>query len=111
MKIGAWFLKRTTRLPRTNATVREIDWSIGFLEGEGSFVRGNSHTVSAGQKNKEPLERLVRAFGGRISRRTKSRLWFWQVSGAQARGVMMTLYGGLTRRRKRQIRKALYAVA
>lgn len=93
--------------------VADLRWAAGFLEGEGSFSGGyNGHTVAVPQVNREPLEWLVRWFGGRIMpvpprRSTQSPAFTWYVTGPRARGVMMTLYGFLSQRRQSQIRWAL----
>lgn len=103
---------RATRSP----TTVDLHWAAGFLEGEGHFGC-NSPTarcavVKAAQVQKEPLDRLRAIFGGRISfcesRKPKQRDSFvWQISGARARGVMMTLYSLLSTCRQRAIERAL----
>ncbi len=89
----------------------DLYWAAGFLEGEGSFL---AHTgccrVSANQVQRQPLERLAFLFGGSI-RYHKNKIWVWRINGTWARGVMMTLFGLMSFKRKGQIRKALSAWA
>ena len=97
-------------------TVRDLEWAAGFLEGEGNF-RGASKgegtaRVRCSQCNREPMDRLVALFGGsltHIKKRTPNRqdVWQWQLSGARARGVMLTLYTLMSTKRKEQIAGAL----
>ena len=60
-----WF---STPKAKQKATISEIKWAAGFLEGEGSFTwcGGNSQNVRASNKNKEPLQHLQNIFGGSI---------------------------------------------
>lgn len=95
---------RSTRSP----TTKELAWAAGFLEGEGCFsVRGDYHIacISASQVNPEPLQTLHSIFGGSLNERfgsheRQSDYWHWGVSGARARGVMMTLYSLLSRQKQ-----------
>ena len=110
-------------------TIRDLAWAAGFLEGEGSFHghpgiprgsdrprRGSASSVRAMQVNREPLDRLRELFGGHVSFRDRvqdrrrdgrkhSGAFTWSVSGARARGVAMTLYPFLSRRRQEQARR------
>lgn len=105
------YQKPTT--PRALITPSTVDlaWAAGFLEGEGSFIatkHAKSHMVSAPQMHREPLDRLAKYFGGTVAIRAKSHTPFaWQIYGARARGVMMTLYSFMTVKRKQQILSAL----
>lgn len=97
-------------------TLRHLEWAAGFLEGEGNF-RGASKgegtaRVRCSQCNPEPIKRLVDIFGGSVSflpARGKQRqpVWQWQLSGARARGVMLTLYSMMSQKRKSEIAGAL----
>lgn len=100
--------------------IRTVDlyWAAGFLEGEGCFYsdsQRNSHSrVTAAQVQREPLDRLVSLFGGHVrgphknsTGRTNQPIHDWTVSGAVARGIMMTLYAMMSPRRKEQIRASL----
>lgn len=96
------------------ATVSEIQWSAGFLEGEGSFMRTGhgALTVAASQVQKEPLLKLYKWFGGHLyfikrkrnkKNRNHSDYWTWTVHGSVAASLMMTLYTLLSPRRKQTI--------
>lgn len=95
----------------------DLYWAAGFLEGEGCFsgsiTKGYpAHSIVVGQKDPECLYKLSELFGGRVRQRkpqgfTSNGLFIWQVSGAAARGLMMTLYTVLSSRRKEAIKQAL----
>lgn len=99
----------------------DMAWAAGFLEGEGTFYlpRSGSLCVTAGQVQKEPLDRLVRMFGGgmlqqanRTSRSdaaTRQPIWRWRLHGQRAAGVMFSLYAIMSPRRREQIRTAIAA--
>ena len=96
-------------------TVRDLEWAAGFLEGEGSFIRANSckrgcEMISVPQKDSESLFRLQKLFGGNLSTRPTAwgyRMNVWQVYGARARGIMMTLFNLMSAGRQNQIKHAL----
>jgi hypothetical protein len=96
--------------------LREVLWASGFLEGEGSF--GNSPrtgaVVEASQVQRQPLERLHRVFGGSLlgpylkkTQPNAQAYYRWQIFGAPAIGIMMTLYVEMSPARQEQIRAAL----
>ena len=96
----------------------ELYWAAGFLEGEGSFLwsSGGTPCVSAVQKQSECLDRLRALFGGRVGQWGKpymtklglsSPCFRWQLNSQVAVGLMMTLYGLLSLKRKLQIATAL----
>jgi abortive infection bacteriophage resistance protein len=103
----------------------DLFWAAGFLEGEGSFNRsssGSTERVSANQKDPECLQRLAAMFGGNVHARTYKNkafigtkyerlhhleMYSWEVCGSVARGIMLTLFSLMSRRRKDQILKAL----
>jgi len=102
-------------------TMRDLGWAAGFLEGEGSFDLNTRRRqpgvwrtpqVRAAQVQREPLEKLVRLFGGKIylqkhpSPRARQQ-HRWSIASDRARGVMMTLYAMMSLQRKQQIRFAL----
>ena len=96
--------------------LRDLFWAAGFLEGEGSFSKGplGGPCVSAGQVQKEPLERLEKMFGGSIvQRQTKGfslkPIWIWSLRAHRSIQVMMTLYTLMSPRRKGQIEIVLNA--
>ena len=105
-------------------TPREIGWAAGFMEEDGSFGFTNSTPrCVAGQKTREPLDRLQRLFGGKVcftrkggdlGRRTdrdhkypKGPMYHWAAYGRNAIGCMFTLYTDSSQRRRAQIRKAV----
>lgn len=100
---------KASRSPR----IRELEWAAGFLDGEGSFSckDGHSDNVSAAQNDPELLHKLLRLFGGRIylahNRLRGSTHHHWYCCGARARGVAMTLYPLLSKRRQTQIKAML----
>lgn len=93
----------------------DIHWAAGFLEGEGWFGtanKGRTPRIVCVQVEKEPMEKLVRLFGGRLYVRpargeNQQPVWSWEFTGGLAAGVMMTLYGLLSSKRQRQIDEAL----
>lgn len=96
-----------------DVTIRQIHWTAGFLEGDGSFLftkKGYPY-VAAAQVQKWPLGKLQGLFGGPISRReamgNSSAIHTWTLTGANAVGLMMTLYSLMSDGRKAQIKKAL----
>ena len=106
--------------PTDGFSMSGLLWAAGFLEGEGSFHFSNqSHLlVRATQVQREPLDRLVILFGGKVSevirkdgKRGKNGVWSdfydWNVYGQRAAGVCMTLYSLMSPKRKGQIKEAL----
>ena len=72
-------------------TAQDLEWSVGFLEGEGSFFySGTSARVTATQKYRQSLRRLQRLFGGTIPLCDSKGISRWQLYGIQAVGLMMT---------------------
>ena len=93
-------------------TVGDIKWVAGFLEGEGSFQYHNVCRASACQVQWWPLGQLVLLIGGKIypkkpQRHNQSPAHTWEIQGAPAAGLMMTLFPLLSPRRRKQIRVAL----
>lgn len=92
-----------------------LHWAAGFLEGEGSFMLtgvAKSPRVSAGQVQREPLDRLRAAFGGTVVsnkaygvRGTAN--FGWRVGPIASVGIMMTLYPLLSPKRQEKIREVL----
>lgn len=92
--------------------VSSIAWAAGFLEGEGSFIMsrktGDSLTVSAPQKDREPLDKLQSIFGGKINGPYKNLPCLnWTVHGSAAAGIMMTVYPFMSLRRRNKIAECL----
>lgn len=117
-------LSRRTRTENSKApkatirsNTRDLDWSSGFLEGEGSFSFAGTEQCMATQRSKEPLLRLQRLFGGTVKpvykvmrgRSRKRRYYIWYTCGARARGIVTTLYCLMSTRRKKQIQDILEA--
>lgn len=109
-----WIRKPKRATPKATGcpTIRDIEWSAGFLEGEGSFIRARScyrgcELVAAGQNTTEPLLRLQRLFGGTITVPNERGVYYWQTYGARARGIGQTMFALMTRRRKDQIKTML----
>lgn len=94
-------------------TSQDIAWAAGFLEGEGSFTRrGTTIFIVASQVESAPVEKLARLFGGviRVYRHRNpkhSPFHRWHVQSATARGLMMSIYGLMSPKRRRQIVAAL----
>lgn len=85
-------------------------WVAGFLEGEGSFYANPKGylQVTAAQKQRQPLDYLLRIFGGRIYRDPKRRIYTWHQSSSEAaREMMLLLKPLMSPRRQWQIEKAL----
>ena len=113
--------EKSARSATKSPSVLDLAWAAGFLEGEGWFGRNTkyssgSEVVSAPQKQREPLDRLMVMFGGTLRSGTpdkahpKNIYWSWRCSGVRARGVMMTMYQFMSPRRKEQISEALKGV-
>lgn len=100
-------------------TTLELSWTAGFLEGEGIFWFGKEKaseiTLAATQVQKEPLERLMKYFGGAYYYWTPNKerqkgwspTWRWHINGFAAASVMMTLYVLMSPRRQEQIAAAI----
>ena len=94
--------------------MRDLYWTAGFLEGDGSFLFGKHEQlqVTAAQVQKWPLERLQRLYGGSISGHQPenpkwSFVYRWILTGPTAAGLMMTLYSLMSEHRRGQIKQAL----
>lgn len=85
----------------------QIIWAAGFIDGEGSIIlhRARSHrhahgvrhqpTIVVGQTVREPLEILVRLFGGTIHVRAKQQpnrrtVYAWSIRGGKAVRAALT---------------------
>lgn len=100
----------------------ELAWVAGFLEGEGSFYfkkggKPSEILVSVVQVQKEPIERLLKYFGGACYLATQDKRkrykytcapqWNWRLNGYRAAALMMTLYVFMSPKRQDQIIAAL----
>jgi hypothetical protein len=97
--------------PRGRSSV-DLGWAAGFLEGEGSFITGHHPAVSAGQVQREPLERLQRLFGGTLVQRTTAGfstkpIWIWRVPRYRSVEIMMTLFVLMSPKRQDEIARGL----
>jgi hypothetical protein len=95
-----------TTVPR----IRDLAWAAGFLEGEGCFAHDPKFSrsmVAAVQVQAEPLYRLAVLFGGHVkSRNNKAgKFYAWNIYGARARGVSLTLYPMMSPKRQAAIRR------
>jgi len=100
-------------------TAIDLAWTAGFMEGEGSFLwtpltlrtghASGQSVVIAVQVQREPLDRLRRLYGGYLyvqSRPPGSRhqsIWKWGLTGHRGIGLMMSLYGLMSPKRRAQI--------
>jgi hypothetical protein len=85
--------------------MKDIYWTAGFIEGEGSFCKSQYPSgirVQAGQKQRDPLDRLYKLYGGYIYK-NKQGFYDWRVTGRRAIALMMTIYSVMSPRRKEQI--------
>jgi hypothetical protein len=94
----------------------DIGWAAGFLEGEGCFAHGgNTFAVTATQVQREPLERLLRLFGGSIGYQdhhnrhnpAHQNVYIWRLCSHRAAGLCLTLYTLMSPKRKLQIESEL----
>lgn len=92
----------------------DLEWAAGFLEAEGCFHFSKSKhlNISAGQLQKEPLERLQQMFGGGIyqyesKRQGEKPLYRWAAVHADGAALSMTLFALLSPKRQAEITKAL----
>ena len=94
--------------------INKLYWAAGFLEGEGYFTCGGesraSPVITAAQvTTPETLNWLRDIFGGSVVGPYKSKkdhhsdAFRWQIFGANAVAVMMTLYSLVSEKRKREI--------
>ena len=103
--LGATWRKTPTAIQ--SPAIADLYWAAGFMDGEACF---NNNRIKVAQKDRESLDRLKHWFGGNISQgngKANPDIFVWSVSGARARGVMLTLFSMLSQRRRLQIRKAV----
>lgn len=96
--------------------LHEVYWAAGFLEGEGCFsATRNAVMITATQVQREPIDRLLQYFGGKVGRyhsatrqaNGHAAIHTWTLYGAKARGVAMTLYVLMSPKRQAEIIKQL----
>ncbi len=78
---------------------------VGFLEGEGSFMVHSTRSVTAKQKQREPLEKLRSILGGVIYQEATG-MHTWVTGGHRAYGIMLTVFTLMSTRRRKQIYRA-----
>jgi hypothetical protein len=97
-------------------TIKDIAWFAGFFEGEGNMLvptaKNRSERCDVTQKDRWPLEKIQRQFGGQIVEHRQTRYpdevyHKWQCFGPRARGVLMTIYPFLSPRRQEKARMVL----
>lgn len=97
--------------PSEHPTNLDVAWAAGIYEGEGSVHASTigQNSVSVAQKERWLCDRLRLLFGGSVhSYIYDGRTYYrWGVSGALARGFLMTIYCFLSPHRRTQIRFAL----
>jgi hypothetical protein len=102
--------------------MRDIAWAAGVYEGEGSCQKAGgkgrytTEVVRIGQKDSWLCERLRALFGGsvRLVKAHTSRsgikrrdFYTWLLTGARARGFLLTVFTFLSTRRRAQIAAVL----
>ena len=112
-KLGKDWNKNPKLRPTLHPTIRDITWAAGIYEGEGSLAvpphSPNGVQINVGQKDSWLPYRLRDLFGGSVLERQMNDQPFfeWKVSGARARGFLMTIYTFMSPRRQDQIGAAL----
>jgi hypothetical protein len=96
----------------SNVALRDLYWAAGFLEGDGSFQYSGGPYVSATQVNREPLQRLKRAFGGTIATQSRKRpvtrtYGVWTLHGTKAIELMARLFPLMSPERRYQVQAVL----
>lgn len=91
----------------------DIYWTVGFLEGEGSFTKcGGTVMVSATQVQKWPIDKLYELYGGGINTFSRKEVtgniyYRWCLYGKNAVEFMLETYHLYSPKRKQQIQRAL----
>lgn len=98
-----------------SVSISDLHWTAGFLEGEGAFtICGSDSRIIASQVEPDPIDKLVRLFGGKVYKRIppannhgKKPYHVWILGGNHGAALMMTLYVMMSAKRQRQIARAL----
>lgn len=97
--------------PTERPALKDIYWAAGIYEGEGSCHGSHRSNIQCrvGQKDRWLCDRLRALFGGHVCATTNQGKPFynWAMSGARARGFLMTIYTLMSPRRQDQIVSAL----
>lgn len=89
-------------------SLKDIYWSAGFLDGEGSFqFIKNTARISAPQNSPEVLYKLQTFFGGHIYETPQLNNWSWFLYSNPAIGVMYTIYNLMSDKRKNEIKNVI----
>ena len=95
--------------PTKHPTNYDIAWAAGIYEGEGSCrtSRGGVQ-IHIGQKDEWLCPKLKTLFGGTVAivQMNGQPFYNWSLSGARARGFLMTIYMFLSPRRQEQVVRA-----
>jgi len=83
----------------------EIGWAAGFIEGEGCVGFATGLRLSAAQKQLFPLYKLKNIFGGKVHPNCK--ISTWDIHGANAAQVIMTIFALMSPRRQASMGAAL----
>lgn len=89
-------------------------WAVGFWEGDGScsLVNNRYFRIVAVQKEREPLDRLVEVFGGKVYDPTsKFKYYMWMTRGDHACIVAERMMPFLSKKRQEQLMPKLQQAA
>lgn len=76
----------------------DVAWAAGFFEGEGCLsiifnnLGGFGGYVSAWQNAREPLDKLVELFGGKVYPRRQGRSYVWELHCKKALPFLKQIY-------------------
>lgn len=99
------------RAPTEHPTLMQIAWAAGWFDGEGCIQGAMSKhgtayvAVSLTQKDRWICDRFQALFGGVVSGRKNRVIYDWRLTGARARGFLMTMYTFLSPRRQAKTRE------
>ena len=105
--------RQDPRVPksRVSPSTQDIAWAAGLYEGEGSVHGASGYQVSLTQKDPWILYKLQLLFGGslrlKLNGDISKSISAWTLSGARARGFLLTMYKFLSPRRQEQAMRAL----
>jgi hypothetical protein len=95
---------------------KEIIWTAGLLEGEGSFrnkTHGHVPIVECEMTDKDVIEKLQEIWGGKIyfypARKSHYKdTWTWHISGEDAAQIMNTILPFMFERRSSKMQTVLF---
>lgn len=87
----------------------DLHWAAGFIDADGCVTKNTSISITADQKDREPLDKLVSIFGGSVYRYTKTEGTYhrWYLYADKAALVMKLLSPLLSKRRQDYIDELL----